>query len=155
MDDKLPFDQQAAHRHFVMNCFNKAWEPIEKLNHSEEDDRQMVRLTHASHWHWAQISDHTPTNISIAYWQAARIYALRGETKNARRSAEPCHQVSQNEGVEPFFQGYSYEAMARAASIAGDREATETNCAEAARIAKSVGDKDSRKQLQEDLKTIA
>ena len=42
------------------------------------------------------------TNLSIGYWQTARIYALLGQAENARRYAQMCFEVSQQPGVKPF-----------------------------------------------------
>ena len=78
------FDQQTAHRRFAALCFNEAWNLIDKAERTAEDDRQLVRLVHASHWHWTQIDGATAENFSIGYWQAARVYALLGEAENAQ-----------------------------------------------------------------------
>jgi ATP/maltotriose-dependent transcriptional regulator MalT len=109
---------------------------------------------HASHWHWTQVEGVTAENISIAYWQAARVYALLGEADNARRYAACCLEVSGGEDVEPFYLAYAHEAAARAAAIAGDTEAMQTHLDEAARIAATLEDEDSRTQLKQDLATI-
>ena len=74
----------------------------------------MLRLSLAATWHWTQRPDCTSTNLSIGYWQTARIYALLGQAENARRYAQMCFEVSQQPGVKPFFLAYAYEALARA-----------------------------------------
>ena len=154
MEKTQTFDEQTAHRRFAARCFNQAWDLIEKSDRTKDEDLEMVRLTHASHWHWTQVKDHTPKNISIAYWQAARIYALLGDAEHAMCYAEACLEVSRSDGVEPFYLGYAFEALSRAASVADDRESSEQYRDEAARIATSVRDEDSRRQLEQDLKTI-
>ena len=154
MDEKPLFDEQVAHRRFAAQCFNRAWDLIEKSDRTEEEDREMIRLAHASHWHWTRVKGHTPQNISIAYWQTSRIYALLGDADHAKRYAESCFEVSRVEGVDAFYLGYAYEALSRAAAIAGDREASDNYRTEAACIAKSLRDEESRRQLQQDLRTI-
>jgi hypothetical protein len=149
------FDEQAAHRRFAAACFNRAWDLIDKSDRTPEEDREMVRLSHASHWHWTQLEGHTQTNLSIGYWQASRIYALLGEAENSRQYAELCLEVSKGDDVEPFYLAYAYEALARAAAVASDAEAARQYCGEAERIAEAVSDDASRAQLLGDLKTIA
>ena len=51
MDDKQSFDKQADHRCFAAQYFNLAWDLIEKTNRTEEEDREMTRVAHASRWH--------------------------------------------------------------------------------------------------------
>jgi tetratricopeptide (TPR) repeat protein len=154
MNEQKSFDEQGAHRRFAAQCFNRAWDLIEKSDRTEEDDREMLRLAHASHWHWTQVKDHTPQNVSIAYWQTARIYTLLGDAEHAKRYADLCLEVSRANGIEPFYLGYAYEAMSRAASIAGDGDSSVKYRDEAARIAATVSDEDSRRQLEQDLDTI-
>lgn len=150
-----PFDHQAAHRYFAAACFNRAWDLIDKSDRTPEEDREMVRLTHASHWHWTQLEGHTRTNLSVGYWQTSRVYALLGEAEGAHQYAELCLEASRGDDVELFYLAYAYEALARAAAVAGDAETARRHRGEAERIAESVSDAESREQLLGDLKTIA
>jgi len=84
------FDVSKAHRFFAATCFNKAWDLIEKSNRTSTDDEQMVLLTHASMWHWTQRPDCKQENLSIGYWQAARVYAILRRVEEARRYANLC-----------------------------------------------------------------
>ena len=79
----------------------------------------MLRLSRQPR-HWTQRPDCTSTNLSIGYWQTARIYALLGQAENARRYAQMCFEVSQQPGVKPFFLAYAYEALAQAEAAAGE-----------------------------------
>jgi hypothetical protein len=57
---------------------------IEKRDRTPEEDEQMIRLNQASLWHRTQREDCISTNLSIGYWQAARIYTLLGRIEAAR-----------------------------------------------------------------------
>ena len=70
------FDLAAAHRYFAADCFNKAWELMEKTDRTPAEDDEMLRLSLASHYHWTQRPDYDDTAASVAYWQTSRIYAL-------------------------------------------------------------------------------
>src|SRR5512139_3729833 len=120
------FDLSAAHRYFSAECFNHAWDLIEKTERTEEEDEEMLRLSLASTWHWTQRQDCTSTNLSLGYWQTARIYALLGQVENARRYGGLCLKASQAEDAEPFTLGYAYEALARAEMVAGAHAHMET-----------------------------
>ena len=122
MPKKPDFDLQAAHKYFAALCFNAAWDLIEKPDRTPEDDEQMIRLSLTSHWHWTQRDDYDSEKASIGYWQASRVYAILGEADNARKYGQMCLTASDSEEVEAFYLGFAYEALARAESVAGNRE---------------------------------
>jgi tetratricopeptide (TPR) repeat protein len=154
MTKKPDFDLSAAHKYFSGDCFNKAWELLNKPDRTAEEDEQMLRLSLASHWHWTQREDCTPTSISVAHWQTARIYAVLGQAENARRYAQMCLAASQGDDIPPFYLGYAYEALARAELAVGDRGKMEEYLEEAQRTADSIDDPDEKKWLLDDLGTI-
>lgn len=49
MPGEKPVDVAAAHRYFSVECFNRAWDLIDKPDRTELDDEEMVRLSLASH----------------------------------------------------------------------------------------------------------
>ena len=154
MTKNKDFDQAAAHKYFSTNLYNKAWDLIDKEQRTPEDDEQMIRLSHASHYHWTQRPDYTTTSASIGYWQTSRIYAILDQTENAMRYGNLCLEASQEEGVPPFFLGYAYEALARAAAVAGNRQELDDYLDKAKDTAKHIEKVDERKMLLDDLQTI-
>jgi len=154
MPDKPDFDLTRAHRYFAAECFNQAWDLMDKPERSPQEDEEMLRLSLASQYHWTQRDDFTPTSQSVGFWQTARIYAMLGQVENARRYGELCLQASQAEGVPPFYLGYAYEALARAEMVAGERGKMEAFLAEARKAAEAVSDAEARKQLLDDLQSI-
>ena len=72
-----------ARRYFAVDCFNKAWELIDKSNRTHEEDDQMIRLSLASHYHWTQRDDYTATSKSIAHWQSYELKIKLTKTKSA------------------------------------------------------------------------
>jgi hypothetical protein len=154
MSDTPSFDIQAAHRYFSAYCFNRAWELIEKTDRGAQEDEEMLRLSLAATWHWTQRPDCTPTNLSIGYWQTARIYTLLNQVENARRYAKLCLETSQIEGVPPFYLAYAYEALARTEMIAGQPSSMQEYLAQALQLATKVEDEEDRGYLEKDLDTI-
>lgn len=147
-----PFDAAQAHRFFSAECFNRAWDLIDKAERSPQEQEQMLLLPLASLWHWTQRPDCTPRNLSIGYWQASRACALLGQAENARWFAEKCLEHSADE--PPFYLGYAHEARARAALVAGDRERLAQHLEKARELAAAVTDEDERTMLQRDLEAL-
>ena len=147
-------DQKAAHKYFSVNCFNKAWDLIDKSDRTPAEDEEMIRLSLASHYHWTQRDDYSPTSASTGHWQTSRIYAILGQAENARRYGQLCLEASQVEDVPPFYLGYAYEALARAEAVGGDREKSNQFINEAKAAAENIEKPDDNKQLLGDLGTI-
>lgn len=152
MPKEPDFDLAAAHKYFAAHCFNSTWDLLDKKDRTPEDDEQMIRTTLASSWHWTQREDCTATSMSVAYWQASRVYAVLGQADNARRYGQLCLDISQD--VEPFYLGYAYEALARAESVAGNSERSAEYLAKAREAAAKVEDADSKQWLVADLDGI-
>jgi len=150
----VEFDLRAAHRYFSAECFNRAWDLMDKPERTAQEDEEMIRLSLASHWHWSQRPDCTSQHHAVGYWQTARIHAMLGQADNARRYGLLSLAASQQEGVPPFYLGYAYEALARAEQVAGDRGQMALYLAEALRVAGQVPDPGAQKQLMDDLNTI-
>jgi tetratricopeptide (TPR) repeat protein len=149
------FDLQSAHRYFSAQCFNQAWELIEKQGRTPEEDEAMIRLSQASHYHWTQREGYSPTNNSIANWQLARVYAMLGRLDSARHYADLCLQASLEEGVEAVFVGFAYEALARVEKLAGDRERAQGYLAAALEQAEKTEDDEERQMLLDDLADLS
>jgi cation transport regulator ChaB len=154
MAEEAQFDAAGAHRYFSAACFNKAWEYLDKTDRTSDDDQRMIETTLASVWHWTQRPDCTDTNLSIGYWQASRVYATVGSAAEAYRYGELCLKASQVEGMPPFYLGYAYEALARAALVMGDRAKMGEHLSQARRVADTVPDLEARKALVADLDTL-
>ena len=114
----------------------------------------MLLLSMASLWHWTQRPDCTPGNLSIGYWQVARVYALLGQADAARQYAQLCLKSSQGEGTLPFHLGYAYEALARAEMVAGNSARMKEYLELARQVSEKMADPEAKKQLLDDLATI-
>ena len=85
MTQDSELDLAPAHKQLAAQCFSAAWKLLDKPERSADDDDQLVMLAQASVWHWTQRPDCTPKNLSIGYWQLARVYAV------LKRPAEALH----------------------------------------------------------------
>jgi hypothetical protein len=146
------FDLAAAHKYFAADCFNKAWDLIEKPERTPEEDRLMVALNQASIFHWLNRADCTSENLSVGFWQASRIQALLGRADEARRQAET--SLSYSHSLAPFYLGYAYEALARAEFLAGNSANGHEHLQSAKLHAASVENKDHQAMLLNDLNSL-
>jgi cation transport regulator ChaB len=149
MPKEPDFDVAAAHRFFSANCFNQAWEFIDKADRSPSEMDDMLHVAHASAWHWRQRPDCTNDKLSVSYWQLSRVYALAGESHRATRYGILCLEASQDQ--TPFLIGYAHEALARAASAAGDRDAAQAHLQWAREFLSQVTDPEERELLHKDI----
>lgn len=142
----------AAHPQFSAACFNGAWELIDKVSRTEEEDFLMIDLAHASVWHWKQRPDCEPRHLVIGYWQLARIYALVRESNLARRYG--LASLALAEESDSFNRAFAYEALARAEMVAGNGDAMNRHLGEARRLVLQIADQDEAAWLQRNLETI-
>lgn len=153
MSKQADFDLAAAHKYFSAQCFNQAWDLMDKAERSPEQERLMVSLSQASLYHWSQREDCSNKNFSIGYWQASRIQSILGNAAEALRHAEVCLAYSAD--LEPFFIGYAHEALARAHHVAGDSAAAAKQLEAASTYCDQVSETDDRDMLAADLKQLA
>lgn len=113
----------------------------------------MIQRTMASLWHWNQREDCTLTNLSIGYWQAARVYALADEADNAHKYAQLC--LDSTPQGDRFCLGYAHEALARAELLAGNAAAAKEHLSKAAELVRQIESAENRKLLEDDLGTLA
>lgn len=147
-----PIDHAAAHRFFAADCFNRAWELLDLPSRTAEQARTLEALAHASVFHWMQRQDCTPRNLSIGYWQLARVYAVLSNGAEALRHAGTC--LTHSDGLAPFYLGYAHEALARAYALLGDDANMQAHLERAATLAMGVEDASSRDALVADLATV-
>jgi hypothetical protein len=151
MGDKPDFDVEAAHKYFSADCFNRVWGLLDKPERTPEENQDMVNLCLASVWHWTERGDCTDTNMSVGYWQASRVYATIGLPDEARRYGLLCLDASQGPDILPFYLGYAYEALARAETVAGNKDKAREHLTKSRHIGESLPDPDAKKHLLADL----
>jgi hypothetical protein len=145
---------QDVHRQLSGQCFNQCWDFIDKPERTEEDTERMRLLAYASLWHWTQREDCAPMNLSVGEWQVARVEALAGNGAVARAAGRRCLGLGQDHGLEPFYVGYAYEALARADLVLGDRAAATGHLASACEALSAVTDAESARMLAADLDAL-
>ena len=145
---------QAFHHRIARDCFNQCWTLIEKEKRTENENEEMRRLAEVSLWHWMQVEDHTQENISVGYWQLARVYTLSGRYPLASYYADQCIEVGEDRELAPFYVGYGYEARARAFFLSGSVQEASEALDKAYTFAEQISDLEWKKLLMSDLDQI-
>ena len=116
-----------------------------------QDDR-MLHMAHASRYHWEQAG--TAVHLARGEWQCSRVYAVLGRAEPARHHARRVLEICEENGIGDWDLAFAHEALARAAAVAGDHQATERHLADARRAAELIADPADRELLEGDLLTI-
>jgi hypothetical protein len=143
---------ERAHRRIGTDLFNYTWSLLDRKRRTKEESEEMLHAAHASRYHWGHAG--TPLNRAIGEWQISRVYATLGRSEPALFHARRSLDIARLHKLAPFYLAYGYEALARAAALAGKRRDRARYLREAERIGATVRDSDDRRMLLEDLATI-
>ncbi len=145
-------ERQQAHKQFAVDLFNQTWDLIEKQERSQGEIDRMIHAAHASCYHWEVVG--TGVNLARGEWLISRVYALLDRAEPGLYHAGRCLQITLENGLKDFDLAFAYEAMARAASLNGDktRKAKFNTLAEEA--AAQIKDPGDRQYFLSELQTI-
>jgi hypothetical protein len=143
---------RSQHRKIGGDLFNYTWSLLDRKDRSEEETDEMLHAAHASRYHWGHAG--TPLNLSIGEWQVSRVYSALGRAEPAFYHGRRALEIARRNKLSRFYLAYAYEALARAAAVAGQRRARSRYLGEARRIGAAVRNRDDRRMLLEDLASI-
>ena len=153
MADTPNFEIQHAHQYFSADCFNRAWDYIEKDGkRSVEENMLMLHTAIASLWHWSQREDVQPEQLAIGYWQVSRVYNLIKQPHNAKMYGMLSLKYAKD--LKPFYKGYAYETLARAEMILNNRFIMNVHLEKARETLEQIVDQEEMQLLSKDLETI-
>jgi len=151
--EKLMSKEKDLHRKFAVDCFNGAWDLIEKAGRTPEDDTRMIHMAHASRFHWGEIG--TPLNLARGDWQISRVYAILGQGENALAYAKSSLHLCIDNDIGDFDLAFAYEAVARSFAVLGDTQMMEKHLALANEAGENIDKEDDRKYFFSELNTIS
>ena len=111
-------DKSEIHEEFAKQCFNGVWDLLDKVERTKEDEMQMIRMAHASRYHWGEIG--TPLQFARGDWQIARVYAMLGFGVMSYKYAKSCLDLCEKHDLGDFDLAFAYEGLARACAVSGD-----------------------------------
>jgi DNA-binding transcriptional MerR regulator len=119
MPERAPMTLEAdERRQLAIDLFNHTWSLLELPGRTAEQDDEMVHAAHASRYHWGEVG--TATNRARGEWQCSRVYAVLGRAEPALHHARRCLAISQEHDLRDWDLAAAWEAVARAAWVAGD-----------------------------------
>ncbi|HEX8080923.1 MAG TPA: hypothetical protein VF557_11975 [Jatrophihabitans sp.] len=148
-------DKALDHRAIGVELFNRVWELMDKQDRTVEEDDAMLHMAHASAHHWrAEGTGATANNLARSEWQVSRVYAVLGRGEPAGYHARRCLQICQANGIGDWDLAFAYEALARAAGVAGDTAVAASWTDQALRAVEDIAEDEDRKAVLTDLATI-
>ena len=144
-----------THRRMGVELFNHVWRLLEAEERTADQEDEMVHAAHASRWHWSRsgVGD-LAQRQAVGEWQCSRVYAVLGRAEPALHHARRCVERVEAGGLEDWVAASAYEAMARAASVAGDRAAFDEWRTRARTAADAIADAEEREVIEGDLATL-
>ena len=148
-------DEILDHRAIGIDLFNRTWDLMGKQDRTVEEDDAMLHMAHASAHHWrAEGAGATAENLARSEWQVSRVYTVLGRGEPAGYHARRCLEICQANGIGDWDLAFAYEALARAASVAGDLAAADSWAEQARRAAEDIVEDEDRDAVLTDLATI-
>ena len=141
--------ESSDHRKIAVALFNRTWELLDKDNRTDAENAEMLTAAFTSRYHWQQVGD--PTNFSVSDWQVSRVAAVLGYPDVADEYGRRSLAIAATASLAPFYVGYAHEALARAARLAGNRDAVAEHLAAAHEMLDQVQDTGERGLLGADL----
>lgn len=148
MDDA----ERDAHRKFAVECFNGAWDLIDKPDRTPDDDAEMLQRVFASRWHWGFVGGVEQT--ATGDWQIAHVASLLGYGWMAQQYAQRAFDACEREGWTDWRRASMLEGMARAAAAAGDGDAHVKYYALATEAIAAIPDEEDRALIASQLATV-
>ena len=140
------------HRREAASLFNHVWRLLERRGRSRSEDDEMIHAAHASRYHWGVVGK--PVQVAIGEWQVSHVYAVLKRPEPATYHARACLSVCREHGIHDFPLAFAYEALARAAALAGRSRDRERFLRRARAAAKSIEAEEDRNLVLSDLQTI-
>jgi len=136
-------------RQLAADLFNHTWTLLERTGRTLEQDDEMIHAAHASRYHWGEVG--TPANRARGEWQCARVYAVLGRPEPALHHARRCLAICEEHELSDWDLAAAWEAVARAARVAGDQAAYREALARGREALGGIADPEDRRLIEADL----
>ncbi|MEV4611178.1 helix-turn-helix domain-containing protein [Kitasatospora sp. NPDC049258] len=151
-DEQREAAAPADERQLAVDLFNGVWRLLEREDRSVEEDDRMVHMAHASRHHWGQVG--TAVNLGRGEWQCSRVYAALGRAEPALHHARRGLEICRANGIGDWDLAFAYEALARAAAVAGEKEQARAWTEQALAAAEEIAAPEDRELVLADLETV-
>ncbi len=146
-------NKKEMHRKFAKDTFNGTWDLLNKKERTKEEDAQMIRMAHASRYHWGEIG--TPLEFVRGDWQISRVYAVLGFGVMAYKYGKTSLELCEKNEIYDFDLAFAYEALARASAVSGDIAKGHGYLSLAESAGEEIAKKDDREYFLSELNGVA
>ena len=143
-----PDDQRAL----AAALFNGTWKLLDQQDRSRDDDDRMLHMAHASRFHWTGVG--APQNLARGEWLCSRVYAVLQRPEPSAFHAQRVLDICDANDIGDFDRAFAFEALARAAAVAGDANAARGFTEQALAAADAISEDEDRDLLTNDLESI-
>jgi DNA-binding transcriptional MerR regulator len=143
---------EPAERRQLATDLNHTWELLELTGRTPDQDDEMVHAAHASRYHWGEVG--TPANRARGEWQCSRVYAVLGRPEPAIHHARRCLALCEQHDLGDWDLAAAWEALARAARVAGDAVLYREALARGRTALDAIGDPEDRRLIEADLDAL-
>lgn len=142
----------SVHRQIAVDLFNQVWTLMEKPERTPQEADTMIHAAHASRYHWGLVG--APVNLARGEWQVSRVYAVLYRPEPAHYHAQRCLAICLEHGLGDFDLAYAYEALARAAAIAGEADTRDHYLSLARQAGAQIAEAEDKELFDQDIATI-
>lgn len=140
--------------HFLGIDLNmQVWNLLGKTDRDQNDNNRMVAFAKGSLYHWQYSPHFKPVNAQRGEWLISRVYAVLNVADKALEHAQKCKAITEEQNLQDFDLAYSYEALARAYALSGDRENFKKYYQLAKETGKKITEEENRQVFLDDLKS--
>lgn len=144
-----------CHEKMAKSSFNTVWNYLDKKDRTAGDDEDMVNAVHTSLYHWKTLVNNGKgeiVNIQRGEWIIARVYTVLKREAPALNHAKTCLKITLDNKIGDFDLAFSYEAMARASALSGNKDDYTKYYKLAEDAGNRIIDKEDKKYFFKDLK---
>jgi hypothetical protein len=117
--DAIPADELARlHKHFAIECNNRAWRLAEAPRRGDAEDREMLDAAHAAAFHWSKVG--TELNAARAAMLLGHVHALLGHGDMALRYARSAFDFVTERESPAWEVAFAHAVLANASAAARD-----------------------------------
>lgn len=149
-DDKMTVDE--FHKKIAISTNNGIWPILDKENPSKEELEEALHMAHTSLYHWSKIGQ--PINKARAEYMISRVNSALKWAEAAIYHAEQCLKITENTGIRDFDLAFSYEALARAYSVAGKKSECKKHIDLSQKAINAIKGEEDRKICQSELDKV-
>ncbi len=141
MHDAIPeADLARAHKHFAVECNNRAWRLSEQPLRNAAEDGEMLDAAHAAAFHWSKVGNEL--NAARAAMLLGHVHALLGHGDMALHFSRDAFDFVTRRESPAWEVAFAHAVLANAAAAARDAPNHCAHYAQAKALGAALDDED-------------